>query len=195
LFTRPADRSAYTALDTIANATSGAIVATFSNIGRVNGGSGYIVGARLLTDQKTNTARYRLHLYRVSPTAINDNSPFTLLWANYGIRIGKIDINNVGTEDASNSTAAVGSNYDIRLPFQCQAGDKNIYGILETLTAFTPASAQNFFLELARKKSGWRSPPEDFPESGTSSTLPFFPIHLLTRRCFQSGYRCRTPRP
>jgi len=70
-----------------------------------------------------------------------------LLWANRASRIGTIDFTVMQTE-GSGSTAANNQNMIVRLPFVAAAGDSNIYGLLETLSAFTPASAQNFYIEL-----------------------------------------------
>lgn len=146
-FTRPADTTAYAAQDAVADSTSAPTVRTFTAAARVNGGSGYIMKARLMTDQSTNTARLRLHLYNAAPTAINDNAPQTLLWANRAARVGVITFNALATE-ATGSTGAETLDIVDRLPFVCAGGDSNLYGLLETLDTFTPASGQNFYLEL-----------------------------------------------
>lgn len=147
---RPADTNAYIALDTIANATSGASILTFDPAAaRIIGDGGYITKARLTTDQKTNTARYRLHLFHTAPTMINDNSPFTLLYANRDKRIGYIDFAACATEDSSGSNCAHSLNSTVRLAFKCANDARVIYGILETLDPFTPASQQNFHIELS----------------------------------------------
>jgi hypothetical protein len=147
-FARPADTTAYAAKDAVSNSTSAPTVLTFAGAGRVNAGTGYVTGMRLMTDQSTNVAQYRLHLYSIAPTAINDNAAQTLLWANRTKRVGYIDIGPLTTE-GSGSDAASGLNVDIRLPYKCDTADTNLYGLLETLTAFTPASAQNFYLTLS----------------------------------------------
>lgn len=153
---RPADTTAYTAKDTISDSTSSPTVLTFANFARINQGSGLIVRARLMTDQKTNTAQYRLHLFHTAPTAIADNSPYLLLYANAANRIGQIDFGAMATEDASNSTSAAtmrpssdGSYGTPNLWFQADPGSRAIYGILETLSGFTPASGQKFYIELS----------------------------------------------
>lgn len=146
-FTRPADTTAYTAKDTVSNSTSVPTVLTFSNLARIAGGSGYITKARLLTNQSTNTARFRLHLYHTAPTAINDNSPFTLLWANRAIRVGYIDF-DAATTEGTGSDSASALNSVIRLAFSCTSASRTLYGALEAIDAFTPASGQEFFAEL-----------------------------------------------
>jgi hypothetical protein len=119
---------------------------------RVTGGTSYIVKARLMTDQKTCAARFRLHLYRSAPTAVNDNAPYPILYANNAIRIGSITFPALGTEDPTNSTAAYaicvpgdGSN----LPLEASSASQTVYGLLETLDAFTPAAAQKFYIGLS----------------------------------------------
>lgn len=144
-FTRPANTTAYTAKDVVGPAV--AAVLTFTGVGREVGGGGYITKARLLTNQSTNTARYRLHLYHTAPSAIADNSPLTLLWANRSYRFGAIDLAAAGTE-GSGSDAANSLNAETRLAFICHTDTRDLFGVLETLDAFTPASGQQFFVEL-----------------------------------------------
>jgi len=148
---RPNDGNPYIALDTIADATSGAAVWTFPNMARVAGGSGYIVKAQVMTDQKTCVARLRLHLFNAAVAAINDNSPYLTLYANIANRVGVIDFPGLATEDPTNSTQAwsqlAPGTGILPLPFVC-AADANLYGILETRDAFTPASGQKFTIKL-----------------------------------------------
>lgn len=92
-FTRPADTTAYTALDAVSNSTSAGTVLTFTNLARQASGSGYITKARILTNQSTNTARFRLHLFAQTPdaaTVLNDNAAYTQLYANRDKAIGTI---------------------------------------------------------------------------------------------------------
>ncbi len=152
-FARPADTTAYAALDTVSTSTSAPVVITFSNMARVNAGSGYITKARIMTDQKTNTARLCLHLFHTAPTLTNDNAAFPLLWADRANRVGKIDFSPMTTEDATNSTCAESLNEAVRLSFTCEAANTALYGILETLDAFTPASGQNFYISLTSEQN------------------------------------------
>ena len=154
--TRPANTDAYAAKDVVSDSTSAPTVLTFANFARVNSGSGIIVRARLMTDKKDVTASFRLHLFHTAPTAINDNSPYLMVYGNAANRIGMIDFPAMSTEDPTNSTAAAsmrpssdGSAGTPNLWFQTDAASRAIYGILETTSAFTPASGQKFFIELA----------------------------------------------
>ncbi|RYD57028.1 MAG: hypothetical protein EOP56_09480 [Sphingobacteriales bacterium] len=151
-FTRPSDTAPYTALDVVGNTGTAAVI-TFSGLARINGGSGYITKLRIMTDQSTNTARYRLHLYSVAVTAIADNSPFTLLWTNRANRIGAISVDAGLITEGTGSTAAYGGTSTVRMAYKAATGATAIYGILETLDAFTPASAQNFYIELTAENN------------------------------------------
>jgi hypothetical protein len=152
--TRPADTAVYAIKDVVS--TAGGAILTFADLVTVNGGSGIITKALLLTSQKTNTAAYRLHLFNAAPVAIADNAPFTLLYAHATTRVGAIDFPAAATEDATNSTAAGasrpsadGASTPPNLWFKCAASSKALYGILETIAVFTPASAQTYYIEIA----------------------------------------------
>ena len=144
-FTRPADTTAYAAKDVVGPAVTANL--TFANVARVNGGSGIITKARVVTSQSANVASYRLYLYHTAPVAIADNSPFPLLLANRANRVGFIDIGPMATEGAGSDCAAAQNNWD-RMTFKCAAGSRTLYGILVTQTVFTPANAQTYYVEL-----------------------------------------------
>lgn len=146
-FTRPADTTAYAAQDVVSNSTSVPSVLTFSNAARVNGGTGLILSARHLKNSTTTTgATYRLHLYTAAPSAINDNNPFTLLYANRAIRIGFIDFNHQTGGTGSDSTNALTT--FVNLPFVCDAVSTSLFGILTVTSAYTPTSGEQHFIEL-----------------------------------------------
>lgn len=149
--TRPADTNAYAANDAVSDSTSAPTKITFSGVAQSPGGWGYIVGAKLETNQSTNTARFRLHLFHTSISAINDNAAYTMLDANKAARIGYIDFPAAGTEGSGSDSAvaqAVGASSYLPRGFKCDTGLQAIYGLLETKDAFTPASAQTFRIEL-----------------------------------------------
>lgn len=150
-FTRPADTTAYAAQDAVSDSTSAPTVRAFAAMAKANGGAGQIVKARMMTDQSSFAARLRLHIFHTAPTAINDNAQQTLLWGNRAIRVGQVDFPAAGTE-GSGSTGASASVVALHLPFICDAGDTSLYGLLETLDAFTPASGQQFYLELTAEQ-------------------------------------------
>jgi hypothetical protein len=145
-FARPADTTAYAANDAVANSTSAPTLLSFANCANANAGQGYIVKTRLMTNQKTCTARFRLSFYHTAPSPVNDNAPKPMLYANKDKLIGRIDLDPCNTEDTTSDAAFTLST--ALMPYVCAAADTTIYCILTTLDAFTPASAQQFFLEI-----------------------------------------------
>lgn len=142
-FTRPANTTAYAAKDVVGDGAN----MVFPGCVLQNGGSGYIISALLMTDQTTFAARLRLHLFHATPDVITDNSPFTLLFVDRTDYLGFIDL-PAGALEGTGSTAASGYNVFDRIPFKCAAADDDLYGQLETLDVFTPASEQQFFIQL-----------------------------------------------
>ncbi len=142
---RPADTNAYIAKDVYNTAAGAGFV--FNSLGAGARGAGVIVKARLATDQKTNVASYRLHLWNAPVTFIADNSPFLFLYVNETSYQGSIDFDAMQTEDSTNSTAAYSLKVGNLLPFVC-AASATLYGELEILDAFTPASAQSMTVTL-----------------------------------------------
>ena len=145
-FTRPANTTTYAANDAIADSTSVPTLLSFANCANANGGQGYIVKTRLLTNQKTCTARFRLSFYHTAPSPINDNAPKPMLYANKDKLIGRIDLDPCNTEDTTSDAAYALST--TLLPYVCAPTNTTIYCILTTLDAFTPAYSQQFFLEI-----------------------------------------------
>lgn len=145
-FTRPSDTTAYAANDAIADSTSTPTLLSFTNCANVNAGQGYIVKTRLMTNQKTCTARFRLSFYHTAPGAVNDNAPKPMLYVNKDKLIGGIDLDPCTTEDTSSDAAF--SLSTVLLPYVLASDSTSIYCILTTLDAFTPASAQQFYLEI-----------------------------------------------
>lgn len=147
--TRPDNATAYTANDVVSNSVSSPTVLTFTNVAAKEGGSGYIIKARLLTDQKANTAQFRLHLYSSAPSSQADNIPFGLIYANKSTRVGYLDFDAMSTEDSTASDSAMTLWTTGHIHFVCGTGSRTLYGQLETKSAFTPASGQKFYIELS----------------------------------------------
>lgn len=148
-FTRPADTTAYTAGDLIANSTTaGSVVPmSFPISGNSQPGMTRITRVRIVKSNTTATlSQFRLHLYAASPTAANgDNGAWsTNQAANY---LGSIDGPTTlkaftdGCSDVGAATA--GSEFLLQLP----AG-KTIFGLLAAIAAYTPANAEVFTVTL-----------------------------------------------
>jgi hypothetical protein len=149
-FTRPADTTAYAVGDLVGNATSGATPLTVIGCADENGGSGYIVRAALITDLKSITPSFRVHVYNAAPTQSQDNAAFRALYADVSKRVGDFTLGPLSTPaDTTNSTLSQAVDVNLRIPFKCAADSSNLLFLFETLAAFTPASGQKFTLQLA----------------------------------------------
>lgn len=140
------------------NYTSGGNVARLfrlPNAGRVAAGSGYVVKGQIMTDQKTCVARCKVHLFHAPVTAYLDNAPYLLLFANADSRSSQVIFPALATEDPTNSTGALTivtpntANSNLPASYGCAASDADMYFMVETLDAFTPASGQGFFVKFA----------------------------------------------
>lgn len=163
-FARPANATPYTAGDVISNSVTTTVLLKFLGIVRLAGGSGEIIKARLHTDLKTEIAQCRLYLYTKPETSVSvpvDNLPDTTIYANKAFEIGYLDFpalaaaadstNNTGARAEwsgfASATAPSGP-----LAYVCDStlplGETAIYGKLVNITGTTPASAQNWWVEL-----------------------------------------------
>lgn len=144
--TRPADTTAYAVGDVIG--TIPAALAQLTNVGRVTGGSGMILGARLRTSQSTCVAQVDLHLYNAADaTTQADNDLMQALAANDGKRQGIIAMPGLATMGAG-SDIAHAEDMTLRLPVRCADGQTSLWLALKTNTAFTPANAQTFRVDF-----------------------------------------------
>lgn len=154
-FARPADTTAYAALDAVSNSTSAPTILTFAGAARVNGGSGYIVKAQICTDLAICTALFRLHLFNLSTIAAkNDNAQYDSLWTSRAARVGYIDFSACSQEGTGSTSAfSIVALSTGPLPYVCDAADTALYGLLQSRGIWTPASAQNFNIQLMVDKN------------------------------------------
>lgn len=136
--------------------TSGGTVAKllrFRDLARIVGGSGYLVKAQLFTNQKTCTARFKLHLFNTAVSAYLDNAAYGTLDTNKSMRTGEFTFPALGTEDSTASDQAKAiltpGNDNFPLSYIANASDDDLYGMLQTLDAFTPASGQVFYIRIS----------------------------------------------
>lgn len=148
--TRPADTTAYGAGDVVSNSTSATTLLTLANALRVAGGSGYVVRASVTTDKKSITPRLRVHLFNASnPTVAADNVNHKELYADASKRLGFFDLPTMSTAtDTSSSDMSRAMDNTLRHAIVAAAGSRDIYALLETLDAFTPASGEKFTLTI-----------------------------------------------
>lgn len=143
--TRVADTNVLAANDAINTATSGATTLAIANAARVSGGSGYITYARLATDQAANVSAYRLHFYNAAPAVtVQDNAAQSVLAVDQSKHIGSVDIPAV----ARVGTAGIPYSQATLTPMPFVAAATSIFCAVETVTGFTPASGQNFYITV-----------------------------------------------
>ena len=146
--TRPADTTAYTSGDLIANSTTAGSVTPFTFY--IPEGRGLKVWRAKLDRSNTSVtnASFRLHLYKDSPTCANgDNGAWSTTRSGY---INSIDI--VGTSPAFTDTASASGvwvNNSVFAPLMVVTDvDQIVYGLLEARAAYTPASGETFSVTL-----------------------------------------------
>lgn len=138
--TRPANTTAYAAGDLVANDTTvGNVVPLIFPRSKFRGKtSGRVTGASIHKSNATVTnANFRLHLFNAAKVLTNGDNG-ALVFSNLAGYIGAIDIDTEATP-----TTAGGGAYkhsaEVKLAFGATG---NLYGYLEALEAYTPASAE-----------------------------------------------------
>ena len=145
--TRPNDSFAYGANDSVNTSTSVPTMITFAGLARIIGGTGYITNVRMIKSTATVTnANFRLWLYNQAITPVNDNAPFTLLYANAAKRLGYVDL--VMTTEGTGSDSASCFLANVNMKFDTQANSTSIFGLLETKAAYAPGAQEKFYIEL-----------------------------------------------
>jgi hypothetical protein len=139
-FTRPANATQYAAGDVIGPATTAAVI-TFSNLPLGANGRATVRWAQVVkSDNDATTATIGLFLYRTAPTAIADNSPWTLLYAD--ALIGYIALDTVVSGGSGSDANIITHATEPRLPL-IMTGNA-LYGVLVALGTYTPASGEKF---------------------------------------------------
>lgn len=136
--TRPNDVLAYNALDVVGANPAANI--TFANVLPTAGGTFVILGARLRIDRNAIPAgmsSFRLHLYNAAPTAIADNAVYNLPAADRAKYLGYITLS---------ASLVLGDTVwlqvsDVNFIGKLAAGSTSLFGILQTVGAFTPTAS------------------------------------------------------
>jgi len=145
-FTRPADTTVYTALDVISDSTSTAKVLAFPTAGR----SGKVTAITVAMEE-TAATDLALWLFDSEPTNFLDNAAFALVLADAPKLVyrailttaKKVSAGGFQVYEAQDLNSA--SLPSVR-PFSTATG--MLYGILQTVTGYTPASAKAFYVRL-----------------------------------------------
>ncbi len=143
----------YAAEDVISDSASAGTVWTFEKVAAVPGGSGTINKALILCQTTDQAHRTRLYLFNNSTlTGIkNDNVLSTTpVYSEASKCIGWIDYN--GFEDkggCSQTLSTPSTSGNLPLSFKCEVNNRDIYGILITLDAFTnETGTAGYFIAL-----------------------------------------------
>jgi hypothetical protein len=136
--TRANNTDAYTALDVVGTASSATI--TFTDALLQAGGHFIIMGASLRVDVNavpSGMSSFRLHLYSATPTTIADNAAFNLPAADRDNYYGYIEFDT--PTDLGDTLYAFKDN--INMKRKLATDSTTIYGILQTVGAFTPSAS------------------------------------------------------
>ena len=126
---------------------------TFSAVARANGGYGYIVGAKVVSESENVTPRLTLLLFNALPTGEkDDNAPNTSpVSADRAKFIGAIEfpaLHSILTTSDSWSVATPSTVGNLPLPFKCAAAADDLFGILVSVDAFTQEAGDDIEVTL-----------------------------------------------
>lgn len=125
--------------------TSGGVVARalrFRNALRLTGGSAFLTKLLLACDNAANVAQVRLHLFRSNPTAPLDNSVWSVLYTEFGIHLGWIDLPALYSPASPQTGGAALSEFLGQL--ELVGVVKDLYAIPQIMTVITPVSGSKF---------------------------------------------------
>lgn len=143
--TRPDNTTAYTAFDVVG--TDAATNLIFTDAYGVPGSEILINRVTLRIDVNavpSGMGAFRLHLYNSAPTAITDNSAYNLPSADRAKYLGWIDID--APTDIGDTLYSDTKNVNFQA--KLADGSTNLYGILQTIAAFTPSALTAKTIEL-----------------------------------------------
>lgn len=141
--------------------TSGGTTTTMGflpNIFRDASGAGYLTKIRVLNSNEGDVWKPRIHLFSAPVTSFADNALMGLVFANRASYLGSVDLVAFTAEDTTPGDACatiwtpgkadVLGNTQGVLAIKNNTSSRDLYFLLETQDAFTPSSAQQFYVEL-----------------------------------------------
>lgn len=148
-FTRPADTTAYTSGDLIANSvTAGSVTNMSATVTRVAAAGGFIDSIHVMkSDKSVTTCTIRVHVWNAAPTYVTggDNSAMSTVLATAALNhLGAFDaiLTSAGADGAFGMALPQGTNGQ-PMPFKLASGS-TLFFTLEAQSAYTPASAEVF---------------------------------------------------
>lgn len=152
-YTRPADTTAYTGGDVVADSTSAATILTFAALTKdMNGGA--IIQEALLIDSANQSTKPDLELWLFDTTfAIqNDNAAWAPTDAQLEGLVGVIPFSSSSFK-SGDATSGAGGNcacdvQGLGMPVNTKGGKVDLFGVLVVRNAYTPVSAEKFTIRL-----------------------------------------------
>lgn len=147
--TRPSNTTAYASNKVVSDGTLTTLSVTNpsgSGGGVLTGGASYQVKSVALyaNSSGTTNASFDVYLYSSGVTAFSDQANHTLSYNDKNVRIGKTSL-TFYTGD-TNSASAEAVNTDVDHVFK--ATGSNLYAIIVATAAYTPTSAEKFYLKV-----------------------------------------------
>jgi len=125
---------------------------TFEYAARVNGGSGCITTAAIISESESVTPQITLYLFNATPTSeLDDNAANTAPdSADLAKFVGKIDFPSLESLGTTDSMATVTPNTPggIPLEFKCASTSSSLFGIAVTRTVFTQTAGDDLTIVL-----------------------------------------------
>lgn len=145
--TRPADTSPYAAGDAWSDSATTPTVPSFA-AGRVNGGTGYITGLRVICSaNQSEKPALQVLVLDTTFTALEDNTAVDLSDAEAARLVGVFDVvpaewivSNPGAGANGNLVAKAQSIEPCA--FVCLAGSQNLYVVVRMMNIYTPTAAE-----------------------------------------------------
>lgn len=147
-FTRPADTTAYTSGDLMANSTTaGDVVAvTLQGWGATQGSGSFIHRVRVRkSGTSVTTCDVRVHLLRADPATVTngDNGAFSISGVADWLGSFDVSITQAFTNGAAGALIASDP-----VPVRVVGASQTLYCMLEARSAYTPASGEVFTIEF-----------------------------------------------
>ena len=148
--------AAYVAGEVVSDNSSGGTIWTFSAIAKVDGGTGYIVKAHVISETTSITPRLTLFLFNAAVTAeLDDQAANTqLLHTDLAKYVGKIDfpaMEDLGS-GVSEAVATPSTTGNLPLAFECAAAADDLYGVLVTRDAFIQVAAKDMTIRITAEQ-------------------------------------------
>ena len=142
---RPNDANIYAVDDVLSSSTTNPDLMTFASVARIEGGSGWVIAATMITDQAEQTRPdVRLMLFDTAPAAQNDNAQFSPTNAHAAYFVGWIDFD--AYQDGAVCTIYYTKHFEIG--FHCASGQRALYGIPVLKNTYTPVANEHFTFKL-----------------------------------------------